>query len=183
MDTKSRSSITTQASRLMRLAAILCVPLICDSASRTTTQNVSAQLSPIGKVSVSGSLSLTGSGPYTGAISVLNRVRTTSAGSGTITVQVTSNFSPSGGPSAAAGDLAYTCSAASYGTACSGTQTASTVSQTPVLSVPSGACTGGGGACSSTDPNSIQVNLSIPANTMFKTGNYSAQLTFSISAT
>jgi hypothetical protein len=63
---------------------------------------------------------------YTGSTAFTYKIRTTKVGgTGAVTVQVTSDFSPVGGPSVAtpptAGDaLAYTCTVAAPGTACAG---------------------------------------------------------------
>jgi hypothetical protein len=95
---------------------------------------------------------------------------------------VASDFSPSGGPTAASGALTYLCGGANLGTACSGTQTASTTTQTPVLSVPASACTGGGGACSSQNPNSVSLTFTLIDSPVYSTGTYSANITFTISA-
>ena len=169
------------------LLAIFCVPMICYSDIRTTTQTLSAQIQPIGKLSVTASLPLSGSGTtfllYSGTLPVSYRVRTTTTGGGSITVQATSDFSPAGGPSIASGVLTYTCGGASLGTTCSGTQTVTTTGQTPVLTVPGGACTGGGGVCSASDPNSVSLSFVLTNDPQFKTGTFSAALTFTISAT
>src|SRR5262245_32584837 len=77
---------------------------------------------------------------FTGTTNFTYSIRTSgTTGSGTIQLQITSDFSPAGGPSVASpptvGDaLTYTCTA-SAGTACSGAQTASTTSQTPVTTI------------------------------------------------
>jgi hypothetical protein len=151
------------------------------------TQTLYATLRPNAKLSVPASLNLTASttrfAPFSGALAVTYRARTTATGSGTITVRVISDFAPTGGPSAAAAALSYTCGSASLGTPCSGTQTASTTVQTPVLTLPASACTGGGGACSAYDPASVNLNLTLTNDPGYATGSYSAQLTFTISAT
>jgi len=156
-------------------------------ASATATQTLSAALSPIAKLSVPLSLTATqGSqkfSPFTGSLPITYRVRTTPTGGGTLTVQVTSDFAPAGGPSAASGALTFTCGSATIGTPCSGTQTATTSSQTPVLTLPASACTGGGGACSGSDPNSVTVTFTLVDNPAYSTGTYSAGITFVISAT
>lgn len=153
----------------------------------SVNQTLRATLPPIAKVSVPASLNLTAGAtrfaPFSGTLAVSYRARTTPGGSGTITVRVTSDFIPTGGPSAAAAALSYTCGSASLGTPCSGTQTASTTVQTPVLTLPASACTGGGGACSASDPASVNLNLTLTDNPGYATGSYSAQLTFTISAT
>jgi hypothetical protein len=154
--------------------------------SASVNQTLDASLSPIAKLSLPGSVAVTGSqrfSGFSGTLPISYRVRTTQGGGGTLTLQVTSDFSPAGGPSAASGALTYTCSGATLGAGCSGTQTASTGSQTPVLTLPSSACTGGGGACSSQDPNTVNVTFSLTDNPAYSTGSYSASLTFIISAT
>ncbi|MBZ5624922.1 MAG: hypothetical protein LAQ69_40400 [Acidobacteriia bacterium] len=153
----------------------------------SVNQTLNATLQPIGKLSVPASLNLTASvtqfAPFSGTLAVSYRARTTPTGSGTITVRVTSDFLPAGGPSAAAAALSYTCGSASLGTPCSGTQTASTTVQTPVLTLPASACTGGGGTCSAANPASLNLSLTLTDNPGYATGSYSAQLTFTISAT
>jgi hypothetical protein len=173
--------------QLAAFAVLLFVPMAAQAVTATATQTLTASLSPIGKVSVLASLSLTHAGTtfvaFTGSIPVSFRARTNPGGSGAITVQATSDFSPSGGPSVASSVLTYTCSGATLGTACSGTKTVSTSTQTSVLTIPASACTGGGGACSASDPNSVSVNLTLTDDPSYSTGSYSALLTFTISAT
>jgi len=128
---------------------------------------------------------------YTGAITVQYRVRTTAAtGSGSITLQASADFiCASGGPCIAtpptAGDaLTYTCTGATLGSNCTGTQTASTVVATNVVTaIPAGSCTGGGSPCSTANPNTVSVNFTLTDDPKYKTGSYSATLTFTISAT
>lgn len=172
----------------MALGLILVLPLSGPSVTVTATQTLSAAISPKGKVSVSPAVSLVNSGTafttYSGALPVQFYIRTSPGSAGTITVQATSDFSPAGGPLVTSGNLTYTCSGPTLGTACAGTQTVSRTLQTPVLNVSSagGTCTGGGGACSAAAPNSVSINLSLPNTPTFSTGTYSAQLTFTISA-
>jgi len=159
----------------------------CFGATGTTTQTLSATISPVGRLVLPGSTTLTAAGttfqPFTGTLAVSYEVRTTAAGGGSITLRVSSDFTPAGGPTAANGVLTYTCGAAGLGTACSGTQTASTTAQTPVLTVPAAACTGGGGACSGQDPNTINLNFTLTDQPAYATGTYTAQVTLLISAT
>lgn len=175
-----------------RLNSIWCCIAIIASAgaqqlfadSVTVTQTLSATINPIGKVSVPAAATLSSAGVtfnvYTASLAVRYRVRT--ATGGTITLRVTSDFAP-GGPSAAAGDLVYTCIAATLGSPCSGAITASTSGSTPVLTLPAAACTGGGAPCSTTDPNLIQVNFTLKNNPTTATGSYAATIQFTISAT
>jgi hypothetical protein len=163
------------------------LPAYGAAATSTATQTLSAQINAIGKLSVPASATVTSAGTtftgYSGSLTVSYRARTTAAtGSGSLTVQATADFSPAGGPSVAAGQLTYTCGAATLGTACSGTQTASTTSQTNIATIGSDACTGGGGSCSTANPNTVQTTLALANNPAYKTGTYSATLTFTISA-
>jgi hypothetical protein len=153
----------------------------------STTQTLAADIYPIGSVSVTPTVSLFTSGTtfqaYSGNLTVNYQIRTTGPGGGTVTVKANSEFSPSGGPTIAAGLLTYTCGGATLGAACSGSQTVSTSSQTPVLTVPGGVCTGGGGACSSADPNSVSLNLGLANRPSHKSGTYTTSLLITISAT
>jgi hypothetical protein len=178
----------TVVTRFVRAAAVLIlVPVFLLGVTGTTTQTLSAQINALGKVSVPASLALTSAGTtfvaYSGNLTVSYRARTTmTTGSGSLSMQATADFSPAGGPSIAGGQLTYTCSAASLGVACSGTQTASTASQTSVVTLGASLCTGGGGSCSSANPNTVQSTFTLSNNPAYKTGTYSATLTFTISA-
>jgi hypothetical protein len=129
---------------------------------------------------LSGSLAFSA---FMAALPVLFRARTSPSGLGTITVQATGDFTPSGGPSVSAGMLTYTCSAAAYGAACSGTQSVSTTSQRPVITLPPGACTGGGNGCSAADPATVDLLFRLENDASVSTGAYSVQLTFTVSCT
>src|SRR5207245_9521251 len=101
-------------------------------------------------------------------------------GSGTITLQVTSDFSPANGPSVGtpptAGDtLAYTCTVAAPGTPCAGSVTSSTASATSVA-------TFGANAHSASIGNSASVAWTLSDDPLYETGSYSATATFTISA-
>jgi hypothetical protein len=74
-----------------------------------------------------------------------------------------------------AGDsLTYTCTVAAPGTACSGSQTASTTASTPVASF---------GADAHATGNAGSVAWSLTNDPLYPTGSYSATVTFTISAT
>jgi len=174
------------------VAAVLCLtlgsPARFQAATATATQTLSATISPIGKVSVPSSVSLTSVGTtfatYAATLSVSYKVRTTPTGTGgTITMQAGSDFTPTGGPLLSSGNLTYTCSGPTLGASCSGTQTVSTTTATPVLTIPASACTGGGGSCSAANPNSVSISLSLVDQPSFATGTYTTQVTFTISAT
>jgi hypothetical protein len=118
---------------------------------------------------------------YTGSTSLTYKMRTTKVGgSGTITLQVTSDFSPANGPSVGtpptAGDaLAYTCTVSAPGTACAGSVTSSTSAATSVA-------TFGANAHSAFIGNSASVAWTLSDDPLYETGAYSATVTFTISA-
>jgi hypothetical protein len=148
-----------------------------------TNQTLTANVSPYGRVSLPGSVSLFSSntrfGNFSGNLLVSYWVRTGTGSSGSITIKALSDFSPSGGPTV--GSVTYTCSGATLGTPCSGSQALSTQTQSPVVTVPGGACTGGGGACSFQDPNTVLLQFVSPSKPQFKTGTFSVQFTITIS--
>ena len=152
----------------------------------TGSQTLNATINAVGSITAPATAALstgtTGFQPFTGALAIGYRARTTPAGGGSITVNVTADFTPTGGPSVANGVLQYTCSGATLGVGCSGTQTATTSSQTPVATLPSSACTGGGAPCSSADPNTVNVFFTLADQPTYSTGTYSARVTFTISA-
>lgn len=114
------------------------------TATGTLTVNVVAEAS----IAVSSSPTLTETtanfgAPYTGNTTFSYKIRTSSGGTGgSITVKISTDFSPTGGPSVAspptAGDaLTYSCTVAS-GTACTAGTTASTTSATSVATFTKG---------------------------------------------
>jgi hypothetical protein len=122
------------------------------------------------------------SSPYTGTTALTYKIRTTkTGGAGSITLKVTTDFAPAGGPSVGtpptAGDaLTYTCTVSSPGTACSGSQTSSTSAATSVA-------TFGANASSASAGNSGSVAWSLTNDPLYATGSYNATVTFTISAT
>jgi hypothetical protein len=172
--------------KVNRLSLLLMLPLMAAAGTGVTTQTLTATVNPAWRLSAPASVAMAGGPnpfqPFRATFPVSYQVRTTPSGSGSITLRVTSDFSPSGGPTSVAGGLTYTCGAAGLGAACSGTQTASTSSQTPVVTLPASACTGGGGVCSNQDPNSLNLTFVLTDDPQYKTGSYSATITFTISA-
>jgi hypothetical protein len=152
----------------------------------TGSQTVVVAIGPAGKVQVvqpQVSLVRTGNAftSFTGAVTVQYKVRTTAGwGNGTMTVQAAGDFTPIGGPKIANGDLRYTCGSATLGTPCSGVQTVSTATQTNVVSVGAGICTGPG--CPGADPNSVSLSLTLENSPAFETGQFATTLTFSFSS-
>ncbi|MSV30185.1 MAG: hypothetical protein EXQ52_15790 [Bryobacterales bacterium] len=156
---------------------------VCYGGTRTASHTLSGTFQPNGKLSVPANLSLTTSGStfvsYLGSMTMQYRARTTSAGSGTITVNATADFTPVGGPTISTGKLTFTCASASLGTACAGTQTMKVVINTTILTIGSGACTGP--SCFNADPNSMQINFILENDPQYSTGTYSASVLFTIS--
>jgi len=118
---------------------------------------------------------------FTGTTALAYSVRTTATGGGgSITLKVTTDFSPAGGPSVAtpptAGDtLSYTCTVATPGTPCSGTLNSSTTATTNVATFATNVHTGATGSTAS-------VNWGLTNDSAYKTGTYNATVTFTISA-
>jgi hypothetical protein len=174
---------------LVGVALLLTAPLAhaqLGSSSGTTTVTVA----PVAEAALNitnGSTPLTSAGTnftnYTGSTSLTYYIRTTlSGGSGSITLKVTTDFSPANGPSVttppSTGDkLAYTCTLSGAGTACSGSQTASTSSSTSVA-------TFGADAHTVTFPggDTATTAWTLTNDPKYKTGSYSAVVTFTISA-
>jgi hypothetical protein len=149
----------------------------------STTQTISVNVSPYGKLSLPSSVKLQAAdsrfgGNLSGSLTVSYWARTSDAG-GSITIQANSGFSPTGGPSI--GDVTYLCSGTTLGSGCSGSQTLTTSMQTPLAALPSGTCTGGGSPCSTQEPNTLLVTFSSPNKPAYKTGTYSVGITLTIS--
>ena len=149
----------------------------------TGTTTVSVTIGPqagLNIVNSSTPLTLTGSN-FTGSTNLTYFVRTTTTGGGgSITLKVTTDFSPTGGPSVGSppttGDaLTYTCTVASPGTACTGTQISSITTQTNLATFAANVHTAAGGSTAS-------VNWSLNNDPNYKTGTYNSTVTFTISA-
>jgi hypothetical protein len=154
-------------------------------ATSAASQTVNLTLAAAGRVSLTDTVSMVAAPfqPFTGQVTVSYRVRTSPGGGGSITLQMTSDFTPTGGPSAASGNLRYTCSGATLGMACIGTQPVRPGHQYPVVAIPGTTCTGGGGQCSAADPNSVNLQFQLDNGPAYAAGTYSATLLVVISAT
>jgi hypothetical protein len=159
-----------------------------------------AQFNPSGSTSVSvtvgaeaairidsASTALTGSGvvfgsDFTGNTAFTYKIRTKQTnGSGNIQLQVTSDFSPSGGPSVASpldpsDTLSYACTVAQPGSGCSGQQNASTTTATPVA-------TFGANARSTKAGNTGSLSWTLPNDPQYATGTFTSLVTLTISTT
>ncbi|MGD1103192.1 MAG: hypothetical protein ABSA59_14145 [Terriglobia bacterium] len=154
--------------------------------SATGTTSVTVNVAAEAALTVASPTALTAIGSvfnnYTGSTLVTYFIRTKqSTGSGTISLQVTTDFSPAGGPSVGtpptAGDaLKYTCSGAAPATPCTGSQPASTGSSSPVASFGADAHT------TTTAGSTVTTSWTLTNDPVYKTGAYSATVTFTISA-
>jgi hypothetical protein len=118
--------------------------------------------------------------PYAGTTPFTYKIRTGAATTGTITLLVTSDFNGAE-PKVATltnGDaLTYTCSAtAASGSACGSAQTASTSTPTPVVSF-------GANAHSTKAGDAGSVSWSLTNDPAYAVGDFTATVTFTISAT
>jgi hypothetical protein len=117
---------------------------------------------------------------YTGTTGLSYKIRTAvGGGPGSITLKVTTDFAGNGPnvttPPTSGDALTYTCTVSSPGTPCSGTQTASTSTATSVA-------TFGADARSAKAGNTGSVAWTLTNDPVYKTGSYSAVVTFTISA-
>jgi hypothetical protein len=125
--------------------------------------------------------STTFANPFTGTTNLTYFVRTSkTSGTGSITVKITSDFSPAGGPLVAtppsAGDaLTYGCTVSAPGTACTGPITALTTAATSVA-------TFGTAQSSAKAGNSASLAWSLTDDPAYAAGTYAATATFTISA-
>ena len=174
---------------LVGVALLLTAPL-ANAQLGTSTGTTTVTVAPVAEAALNitnGSTPLTSTGTnftnYTGSTGLTYYVRTTqSGGSGSITLKVTTDFSPANGPSVAtppnAGDkLAYTCTLSGVGTACTGSVTSSTTAATNVA-------TFGADAHTVTFPGGDTATTvwTLTNDPKYKTGSYSATVTFTISA-
>jgi hypothetical protein len=150
----------------------------------TTTVSVAvAAEAALSAISGTSTLSSTGTNfsTYTGTTNLTYFIRTTpSTGSGSIVLEVTTDFAPTGGPSVASPPtatdaLTYNCTVSSPGTACTGPLTAKTTATTNVG-------TFGANAHSAFAGNSASVSWSLTNDPQYKVGTYTATVTFTISA-
>jgi hypothetical protein len=120
---------------------------------------------------------------YTGTTSLAYKIRTgKTSGSGSIVVQITTDFSPSGGPTVGGTQLTtgdnptYTCSASSPAGQCSGSVTASTSTGTSVYTFTADNHSAKSG-------NTGSVTWTVPNDPLYPTGTYTATAQFTISVT
>lgn len=169
---------------------MLLAAAICHAQNPTTTaaSTLSVSVGPEAAIAINSGATTTfteGSGSfadYTATTGFTYWIRTSqSSGTGAITLKISSDFSPAGGPSVTtpptAGDaLTYTCTVASPGSGCSSAQTASTASSTTVANFGANATSAKGGNAS----NSVTWDLT--NDPAYAQGSYNATATFTISA-
>ena len=174
---------------LVGVALLVTAPL-AHAQLGTSTGTTTVTVAPVAEAALNitnGSTPLISSGTnftnYTGSTGLTYFIRTTqSGGSGSITLKVTSDFSPANGPSVTTppntGDkLAYTCTLSGAGTACTGSVTSSTSASTSVA-------TFGADAHTATFPggDTATTTWTLTNDPKYKTGSYTATVTFTISA-
>jgi hypothetical protein len=182
---KINSTLKWFVIRLAIGGLLLAATYVSANAQTSGTSTLTVTVPPLAAITINtASTALTASSsfsPYTGTTSFSYSVRTSQAnGTGSIQLKITSDFSPSAGPSVgnpiSTGDtLTYTCSAA-VGTACASTQAASTSVNTTVVNFGADAHSGASGSNGS-------VTWSLPNDPNYKSGTYTAVATFTISAT
>ena len=177
---------------LVALALLLTASLALAQLGATTgTTTVSVAVTAEAGLTVgTGTTTLTESGTnfssYTGTTSMTYYIRTTaSGGSGYIELEVTTDFTPTGGPSVGSppstGDaLKYSCTVAAPGN--SGTATACTNPSTAATSSETSVATFGANARSLIGGNTASVSWTLTNDPKYQTGSYSATVTFTISA-
>ncbi len=178
----------TKKTTLIILACALLATAGLAQAQSTGTTTLSVTVGPEAALTITtGTTNLTTGSTtfgtaFTGTTSLSYFIRTTkTTGTGTLTLKVTSDFAGSGGPSVgtppSSGDaLTYNCTVSAPGTACTGSQTASTTASTPFG-------TWGAGSSSTKAGNSASVAWSLTDDPVYATGTYTATTTFTISAT
>lgn len=174
--------------RHLSAAVAMFIAVLCplgQAQSLSTSQTLQITIQPAGEIVSATSATLVlgaaAFGTFSGSITISDKIRTSPSGSGTITLQFSTDFSGSG-PKIASGDLTFQCISASYGTACSGTITPVLNNSRTVNTFGASACTGGGGACSSSSSNTLTLTFSIPDRVSFKTGTYSTSALLTISS-
>ena len=174
--------------RYATIIAAVCLTLaLAGLGQAQSTTTLSVAVGPEASLTVTtgttnlATASTTFGNPFTGTTALNYLIRTTkTTGSGTITVKISTDFSPVGGPSVgtppSAGDaLTYTCTVSSPGTACTGSLTAA-ASATSVG-------TFGPGQSSAKAGNTASTAWSLTDDPVYATGTYTATATYTISAT
>jgi len=179
-------------SRSVKTLVLACVLLALAGTAQaqfatTGTGSVAVTVAPEASIHIdTASVTLTSSGSnfgdYAGNTNFTYKVRTgATAGTAGITLQVTSDFSGTGGPSVAnsstTGDtLTYTCAVSAPAAACSTTQTSSTTAATSVASF-------GANVRSAKAGNTGSVSWTLVNDPAYAVGTYTAVVTYTISAT
>jgi hypothetical protein len=158
---------------------------LAPAAFAASTTSVTVAVGAEASLTVSAATPLTEAGNfanYTGATTFTYLIRTTpSTGTGSVTLKVTTDFAPTGGPSVATpatGDsLTYSCTATGTSTpaACSGPITALTTAYTNVLTV-------GADKHSTLAGDTGTVNWTLTNDPNYKVASYSSTVTFTVAA-
>jgi hypothetical protein len=174
---------------LLFFAAVTCSLLLVSTASaqfaKTGTTQITVGVAAEASISVTAATSLTTSGTifndYAGQTAFQYKVRTTKVGgSGTVTMKVTGDFSPTGGPSVgtppSSGDaLTFTSALTGVG---SGIPTATPITTTSETNM----ATFGANAHSTKTGDNGTVSWTLTNDPLYETGSYTATVTFTINA-
>jgi hypothetical protein len=177
-----------KSSLILILVTLALSPMAFAQATATGTTTITVAIGAEATITITnGSTPLAETGTsftnFTGTTNFTYQIRTSqTTGSGSVTLKVTSDFTPANGPSVAtpptAGDtLTYTCtgSGGSGPTPCASAQTASTTTSTSILTM--------GVDKHSTSPgDSGSVVWTLVNDPKYKTGSYTSTVTFTISA-
>jgi hypothetical protein len=185
MQFKRAAIIVSLAGAVVALAP---APASAQSFGASATTTLSVAVAPEAAIQITtanSALAANGSAfnnDFTGSTTFSYKIRTTkTGGTGNIGVEVTTDFSPGGGPSVATppstGDaLSYTCTVTAPATGCTGSQAASTTAASSVASF-------GADAHSGRTGNTGSLNWNLTNDPKYGTGTYAATVTFTISAT
>jgi hypothetical protein len=181
MNRKRGGGISARRARLRAagLLLLLSPAWTCPALTRTDTTSVTVTIGAEASISVSSPTSLTQAGggfvAFLGSSTVTFSIRTTKVGGSGSILLLAAEFTPAGGPTVASGNLTYTCGGApAVGTLCSGTQTASTSSSTPVISSI--------GANQKVANTTATVSWTLMDSPLYSTGAYSAVVTFTVTS-
>jgi hypothetical protein len=177
---------TTKRNAIATFGALLIMAGTARAQGATGTTTVSVIIGAEASLSINAATALSAAGStfanaFTGATTFTYKIRTKQVGgTGSITLQVTSDFAGAGGPSVltppTSGDaLTYSCTLAAPGTACTGPITSSTTAATSVG-------TFGTNAKSTFAGNLGTINWTLTNDPVYATGTYNATVTFTISA-
>jgi hypothetical protein len=178
---KERENTTMKKLFLFAVMGTFLITSAVRADSKTATVGVEVGAEAAFTAATNATLTTAGNfAAYSGSSTFTYQVRTSASGAGSVTVKVTTDFSPGSGPSVGtpptAGDvLSYISTTGGVGTGASST-TASTSADTTVL-------TFGSGISSSATGDLGNMAWTLTDDPKYATGSYTATITYTISAT